>query len=85
MQYWWEGTTLTIVLPNAQFNRHISTLYNPLVHAGNQNVIVPTELAKKNVVAASRKASNAQARAVATVVVRRIPTTVNEYILLRVT
>jgi hypothetical protein len=57
----------------------------PLVHAGNQNVVVPTELAKQGVVAASRKASNAQARAVATVVVRRIPTTVNEYILLRVT
>jgi hypothetical protein len=46
---------------------------------------VPTELAKQGIVAASRKASNAQARAVAISVVRRIPTTVNEYILLRVT
>jgi hypothetical protein len=62
-------------------------LCKPLDHAGNQNVVVLTELAKQGVVAASRKASNAQARAVATAtaVVRRIPTTVNEYILLHVT
>jgi hypothetical protein len=60
-------------------------LCNPLVHAGNQNVVVPTELAKKSIVAASRKASNAQAHAVATAIVPRIPTMVNEYFLLHVT
>jgi hypothetical protein len=36
------------------------------------------KLAKKSVVAASRKASNAQPRAVATAFVPRIPTMVNE-------
>jgi hypothetical protein len=60
-------------------------LCKPLVCTGNQNVVVPTELAKQGVMAASRKASNAQAHAVATAVVRRIPTMVNEYIPLCVT
>jgi hypothetical protein len=60
-------------------------LCKPLVRAGNQKGVVPTELSKQGIVDASRKASNAQARAVATAVVRRIPTMVNEYILLHVT
>ncbi len=48
-------------------------------------MVVPMELAKKSIVAASRKASNAQAHAVATAIVPRIPTTVNEQFLLHVT
>ncbi len=67
---------------NAQFKRHTKKPYKPLVHAGNLNVVVKGELAKQGIVAASRKTSSVLARALATAIVWRIQTTVNELSLL---
>jgi hypothetical protein len=69
---------------NAQFNRCTNKSHKPLVHAGNPNVHVKGELAKQGVVAASRKTSSVPARALATEIVRRIQTTVNELSLLHI-
>jgi hypothetical protein len=67
---------------NAQFNRRTNKSHKPLVHAGNLNVRVKGELAQQGVVAASRKTSSVPARTLATEIVWRIQTTVNELSLL---
>jgi hypothetical protein len=81
-QYSQGPTTSITVHKNAQFKMRINKSHKPLVHAGNQNVGVKGERVKPGVVAASRKDSNVPARALATVIARRIPTTVNEFSML---
>jgi hypothetical protein len=81
-QYLRGRTTSMTVHQNAQFNRRTNKSHKPLVHAGNLNVSVKGELAKHCIVAASRKTSSVPARTLATEIVGRIQTTVNELSLL---
>jgi hypothetical protein len=83
-QYLQGQTTSITAHKNAQFKRRTNKSYKLLVHGGNLNVGVKGELAKQGVVAASRKTSSVPAHALATEIVCRIQTTVNELSLLRI-